>query len=488
MNANSITRRLITVVLLLELLSALVLVVVVALYESHIHLTAFDVMLRGRADTLFGAVQDADDAADDVMLDMTGVTVPKSDFFEVEDESGQVLGRSSQWPEQEVLKGLSKAKANGIFRSTVQGQMYRFIVIHAVRVVDPREKGGGIAHRIRVIYGAPTQQVWWQVMKTVRFYTIATLLLIVVTGAAMVWSLRRALAPLNELAEEAGRISAQQWSFHPPASAYETQELAPLTHALEAALGRLQEAFSQQRRFTSNAAHELKTDIAIAKSSLQLLTMHSRSADEYQQGLEICLSDCLRLEATVQRMLVLARAEYASSKRGTHETTTPPSCDAVACVRGSIRQFSALAELSHVTLNLNAPEEAMVPLDSEDCTSLCSNLLHNALVHSEPGSAVNAAVSLSEGWVSIAIQDSGKGIAPEDMPHVFEPFYRGDSSRDRRSGSTGLGLAICKTLCESAGGSLTLASEPSKGTVATVLLPLASPGVRSSPDNTFSFA
>src|SRR5215469_5275454 len=283
MKMHSITRRLISVVLLLELFSALVLIGVVALYESHIHLQAFDVMLRGRADTLFGAVQDADDAADSVIFDITGVTLPKEDIFDV-DEGGYSLGRSSQWPEQQVVKGLAKVKPSGIFSTSVDGRSYRFIVTHGVRVVDPKEKGGGVAHSIRVIYGASTQEVWRQVMKTVRFYAIATVLLLAVTGAAMAWFLRRGLAPLKELAEEAGRISAQQWSFHPPESARQTQELAPLNSALEGALGRLQEAFSRQRRFTSNAAHELKTDIAVAKSSLQLLNMRSRTPEEYQQG------------------------------------------------------------------------------------------------------------------------------------------------------------------------------------------------------------
>lgn len=487
MKTASLTRRLITVVLLLEFFSSLVLMAVVALYESHTHLKAFDVMLRGRADTIFGAVQDADDANDNVMLDMTGLSIPKIDYFDVVGDNGQVLGKSQQWPNDEVTKGLAKAKANGIFRATVDGKDYRFIIIHGVRVVDPGTKGGGVAHPVHVIYGAPTERVWWQVIETVRFYAIATLLLLAATGAAMVWSLRRGLAPLKELAEEAARISAQQWNFHPPASAYQTQELAPLTRALEAALGRLQEAFSQQRRFTSNAAHELKTDVAIAKSSLQLLNMRSRSIEEYQQGLEACLADCMRLEDTVQRMLTLARAENSTSKVRQHETSSEES-DAVACIRRSIDQLSPVAGLSQVFVHLNAPEEATVSLISDDCTILFSNLLHNALTHSKPESAVDATITVADNYVTIAIQDSGDGIAAEDLPHVCEPFYRGDSSRDRRTGSTGLGLSICKAICESAGGSLTLTSELNIGTLATVRLPLAAVPNPAEHNPKFSFA
>jgi signal transduction histidine kinase len=485
MKMQSITRRLIAVVLLLELLCGLALIGIMVLYESNIHLRAFDVMLSGRAYALFGAVEDAEDAADSVVLDLNSVAVPPRDFFRV-DEEGQLLGQSPRWPEQEVRNGLQRVNPHGIFRTSIDGRSYRFIVFRGVRVIDPREKNGGVAHRIRVIYGAPVGPVWHQVLNTVRFLAIATLLLLAATGGAMAWFLRRGLAPLKELAEEASRISAQQWSFHPPESARYTQELAPLASALEAALGRLQEAFSQQRRFTSNAAHELKTDIAIAKSSLQLLSMKPRSAEEYQQGLDVCLADCLRLEETVQRMLMLARAESASSAAG--NKTEAQNSDLAACARESARQLTSLVELSRVNVIFEASNETPVPLDVNDCTVLCSNLLHNAIIHSAPGSIVNLAISTSDGWVTLTVQDYGDGISPEALPHVFEPFYRGDPSRDRRSGSTGLGLAICRALCQAAGGSISLTSELHAGTLVTVRLPIAvRPSITQS-EATFSLA
>ncbi|MCL2660600.1 MAG: HAMP domain-containing histidine kinase [Acidobacteriaceae bacterium] len=460
---KSITRRLIAIVLLLEFFSALVLIAVVALYETHVHLRAFDILLRGRAYAVLGAVQDADDAADSVILDMAGIHVPKGDFYEV-DELGQTLGRSAQWPEQQVQSGLQRAGHNGVFPATIDGKRYRFIVIHGVRVVDPGAKDGGVTHSIRIIYGASTHRVWEQVERTVRLFAVVTLLLLAATGAAMAWSLRRGLKPLQQLAEEAGRISAQQWSFRAPERAHETRELAPLAGALETALERLQEAFSQQKRFTSNAAHELKTDIAVAKSSLQLLAMRERTAEEYQQGLEGCLADCIRVEETVQRILTLARVESATAQ------SPPPSADAALCARESIQHLAALAELSRVEVHLDTAPAA-VALDANDCMVLITNLLHNALLHSRPDSAVQITLATEDKQVSLKVQDEGDGIAPEDLPHVFEPFYRGDAARDRRSGSTGLGLAICKAICEGAGGSITLASTPGAGTLVEVRLP-----------------
>jgi hypothetical protein len=157
MKMQSITRRLITVVLLLELLCGLVLIGVMVLYESHTHLRAFDVMLSGRAYAVFGAVQDADDAADSVILDMNSLAVPPRDVFRV-DEQGQVLGQSPQWPEEAVRKGLERVRPNGIFRALINGRSYRFIVFRGVRVIDPNDKNGGVAHSIRVIYGPLSDQ------------------------------------------------------------------------------------------------------------------------------------------------------------------------------------------------------------------------------------------------------------------------------------------------------------------------------------------
>ncbi len=486
MKTQSITRKLITIVLLLEFISAIVLIGSAALYERHIRLQAFDVMLRGRAYALLGAVQDADDERDDVMFDMTGLSLPENDFFSV-DEDGHVLGRSHPWPEEQVVKDLNQARANDIFRTAVDGRGYRFIVVHGVRVVDPGAKNGGVTHPIRVIYGAPTSHLWHQVLESIRFYSIMTLLLLAVTAGALTWFLSRALVPLKALAGEAERISAQQWNFHPPESAYATRELVPLINALKAALDRLQVAFSQQRRFTGNAAHELKTDVAIAKSSIQLLSMRQRTADEYQKGLEVCLNDCLRLEETIQRMLTLARVESVASAV---EATTAKSSisDAAACMRESVIRLRSLAEISGITVKVDAPVEAPVPMPEGDCILLFTNLIHNALIHSKQGSIVSVAVRSSDASTSFQIQDYGDGISPDVLPHVFEPFYRGDSSRDRRTGGTGLGLAICKALCEGVGGSIAITSQPGTGTLVTVHLPIHKLSFSNGPKTTLSLA
>ena len=360
---------------------------------------------------------------------------------------------------------LAQSERDGIYRVRLDRQPYRFVVVHAVRIVDPGEKGG-IQRPIVVRYGASTEHLWGEVWEAVRFNALASLVLLTATGIGMTWFLRRSLAPLAELAEEASRISAQRWQFHPRESARAVIELSPLILALEETLRRLQRSFEQQRQFTSDAAHELKTDLAIAKSSLQLLAMRPRSPEEYERGLEVCLADTLRLERTVAEMLTLARVESAEAS-----PSPGAGCDLNLHLHTVVAQLASLAELNQVIVRTDAPCRTQVALSEQDARLLCTNLLLNALQHSRPRTEVQARLHRSAGLVTLTIRDQGRGIAPAALAHVFEPFYRGDAARDRRTGGTGLGLSICKGICEKAGGQITISSEPGRGTEVSVRLP-----------------
>lgn len=465
---RSLTRRLLGTVLLLELISALVLIGAGAVYEWRTHMAAFDVMLHGRADTLLGAVGDAEDPGDNVMLDMSGLALPKRDIYRVVDEKGKLLGESRIVIPANVQSQACRDKRPE--KTTIVNHEYRLICISGTRVVDPGDANGGVRHSITVLYGSRTGHIRHDVFEAVRFYATATIVLLIMTSIALIWLLRRDLAPLRQLAGEAEKISARNWFFKAPGAAHETVELAPLAQAIEAALARLQLSFEQQRRFTSDAAHELKTNVAIAKSSLQLLTMRSRSTEEYRRGLELCLDDCTRLERIVQEMLTLARVEQEPTKRSveTHR------CSISECLETGIRQTATFAELRRVRVEPLVAQDSWVGLDVRDCVLLCSNLLLNAVEHSPAGSAIRVRLTNDRDSVTLSIEDEGEGIATRDLPYIFEPFYRGDPSRSRKSGGTGLGLAICKAICEGAGGSISVRNRKDRGAEALVVLPAQS--------------
>jgi signal transduction histidine kinase len=464
---SSIAFRLIAAVLLVELVSAALVIALAWGFERHNHFRSFEVMLHGRADSVLGAVQDAEDVGDNVMLDLADLHVPAEDVYEVWDGRGHLLGRSPNW---QGSAGMRAPDHNGFFRARLRDHDYRLLFMRGTRIVDPGEPGGGHLRFVTILYGAPTERVWNAIYGAVEFYAVGMLLLVLITGPLIAWVLHRGLEPLRQLASMAGRVSADSWEFSPPASARETAELAPLTSALENALQRLERSFTQQRAFVSDAAHELKTAVAVVKSSLQLVGMRPRTPEEYQAGNERALADTERIEDLVAKMLTLARVESGAATSGSTATS-----DLSHCVCTTVSQLEALATVHQVAVAVHdLPADAcIVPLLPDDCSLIVSNLLMNAIQHSPPHTQVEVRLRLLDGSAELTIQDCGDGIDPAALPHVFDRFYRGDPSRARATGGAGLGLAICKAAVEKAGGAITLASEPDLGTTATVRLPVS---------------
>ncbi len=467
MKLRSIKMQLIASVLLVELASALCITGLALVYERHTHFRAFDVMLHGRADSLLGAVQDAGDAQDNVMLDGSQTSLPHRDIYAVWDENRRVLGHSPAWmvPTTEERQAASSIPFQEI---DVAGRQYRTIRTTGMRIVDPGEKGG-VLHRITIVYGAPTKPVWEAIWGAVAFYGLMSLLVVLLTGLCMFWFLRRGLAPLDELAVQAAGVSVSSWHFAPSDQIRETTELAPLALALETALQGLERSFTQQHRFVSDAAHELKTAVAVVKSSLQLLTIKPRTVSEYHAGLARCQVDCERMEEIVAKMLTLARVE---NKAIHPEGLVVYSTDLTRVVRKVVSQLTSFADLNRVRIHIATPEAIILDIATEDLELLVSNLLMNALQHSKPDDAVEVTANSLGRWVELRIADQGSGIEQESLPYIFDRFYRSDPSRSRHTGGTGLGLAICKAITLKSRGTIEIKSKLGEGTTAIVRLPL----------------
>jgi signal transduction histidine kinase len=469
MRFRSIKTQLIVSVLLVELASAVLGTALVVLYERHARFRTFDIMLRGRADSLLGAVQDAEDAQDSVMLDGSEINLPHDDIYEVWDENGRILGHSPAWK----IAGGSNVLATSqkqFEEIRVHGAGYRTIRMDGLRVVDPGDNNGGVRRRVTIVYGSPTSPVWQAVWNAVLFYGATSLILVFLTGVVMFWLLRRGLAPLNELAAQASGLSVNSWRFAPSDRIRETTELAPLATALETAMQGLERSFKQQHQFVSDATHELKTAVAVIKSSLQLLSMKPRAASEYQAGLERCQIDCRRMEEIVVRMLTLARVESNTTSTVDHSSIHPTNL--AQTVKNVATQLETFAELNRVGIEISVPDALTLDMEEDELELLCSNLLMNALQHSEAADVVRVIGRSAGGWLDLVIADEGSGIEKEFLPYVFDRFYRNDSSRSRRTGGTGLGLAICKAITIKAKGTIEIRSKPGSGTTVVVRLPL----------------
>jgi signal transduction histidine kinase len=456
MKTSSLIHRAILSVLLIESLCALALVCTAVWHERRTRLRALDITLEGRSDSLIGAVQDAEDPEDRVKVDPAEFRPPSADVYAVYSQNGVIVGSSDQAPRALIGRG-----ADGYRDATADGHHYRVLQREALRIIDREETGGvGLRRPVTVLYAIGTDHIWHQVLESVNFYIVVSIGLLFVTAIMLIYLLRRLLEPLKELAAEAAGIRANELVFRAPASTRGIRELQPLADALSQSIASLRHAFEMQHRFINDAAHELKTAVAVVRSTVQVLTMRTRTQDEYQLGLNQVLSDNDRVEELVSRMLTLARF-------GERSQTPLVEIDLAEHVQHTLMNLNSVAEARGVLLKPSLATGIKIHLPADAAQILVSNLVMNAIQHSSTGAEVRVTVRLhdaAERPAVLEVQDFGSGIAAENLPHVFDRFFREDPSRSRETGGAGLGLAICKSIVENADGSIELQSQYGRGT------------------------
>ena len=467
----SITRRIIVTVLVGQLLLTAGLTLAAVLYARAELGSAFDSTLRGRATATLALVRYSESQPPGLLFDASLLPPPSDlvhrDVFEIRDSGGNLIARSQGSAE---IPGEATQGPGAFADFTLRGRAYRAVTLRNVAVLDDEETVK-VPSRVTVIYAASLGEVREQLTQLGLSVAGTSMLLLLISGGIAAWSVRRGLEPLHGLAEKAGAISVRNWDFQPPAGAAMTEELAPLTGAIETVLKGLKESFRQQRDFTSNAAHELKTSVAIVKSTLQSLQQRPRSEDEYRAGLEELLGDCGRLEDLLERMLRLARIEqWAENGAPRNQAST----ELVSTCEAAIERIQRLAEGREIAVELIAsPAAIRLQADPQDLELIWVNLLENAVQYSPAGSKVALRVQRNGGGtVIVSAEDSGPGIPADELPHIFERFHRGDPSRSRCTGGFGLGLAICKALVTAYGGRIEAINRPTQGTEVRVELPV----------------
>jgi signal transduction histidine kinase len=433
--------------------------------------SAFDSSLHQKTLSLRALVRYPENNSPRLIFDPTGLPPSADavhpDMFAIYLSDGTMLAHSPGW---NGLPPGARLSGGGIARFRQAGVPFRALVMRDIEILDREDESGRAGAKITVVYASTLLGVRQRVWRVGLYLGAACLLLVAVAAWLTVWTIRRSLAPLHELAARAGGITVRQWSFEAPPAAAATPELRPLTQALETLISRLHDSFARQREFTSDLAHELKTAVAIIKSSLQVLLQAPRTALDYHAGAEALLGDCERLESLVERMLRLARAEQFA-EHGTPRQVA--RADLMSTCDAALSRVAALANSKDVQLKLEGISNAQVAADPDDLELVWVNLLDNAVRYSPPGSTVTLRLSdLQNRRAALCVDDSGEGIPAEDLPNVFERFRRGNGVFALSAGGFGLGLAICKTIIEAYGGSIELESQPGRGTRVRVELPV----------------
>jgi signal transduction histidine kinase len=472
MAQTSIRRRLVATIVIAQVLLVVGLVDV-AVFVTRARLRdAFDVALHGRAMSIAALVRYSETTPGELVFEGELAPPPMSsegpDLYQVFVNDHRLLANSANWPEKHGV--LPPRGDRWMATYVVNGAPYRALRLEHLPVLD-REGSGTTNDFLTVTYAAPVEPVFRALSNVLLYIVLGSVVLLAVTSGFSIWALGRSLRPLSELAEGAAAVSPSNWRLNPSPEATETMELEPLTHAMTSMLAGLHQAFTQQREFLANAAHELKTPVAILKSTLQSLVQKPRSSEEYRKGLDEALDDLARLEKLLHSMLRLARAEQWASgslRRDLHAVDIGATCQL------ALERVQAVAQQRRVGLDFTASEAIELAADPDDLELVWSNLLENAIRFSPEGETVRMTMQRNNGNGVVEVADKGPGIPAAELPHIFDRFYRADSSRSRNSGGYGLGLAISKALIEAYGGTIQPYSNPGGGTRMVVSVPVHS--------------
>ena len=293
------------------------------------------------------------------------------------------------------------------------------------------------------------------------FFGLPIALLLTVLGG---WLLAgRALEPVEEITSAARSISATDLSRR--INLGRQDELGRLAGTFDEMIGRLEQAFHEQRRLAADVSHELRSPLAIVEAQVSLALRRARAAGDYRAALENVQEEVDHMSAMVNQLLLLARADAGE------EPVAREEIDLAAQVRAVVELVEPLAADKGLTLRMEARETILVNGDAGRLRQLLLNLLTNAFAHTPAGGIVTVTLAAEDERAVLTVGDNGEGIAADDLPHIFERFYRADRARRRDAGNSGLGLSIVSWIVEAHGGTIDVASAPGQGTTFTVGLP-----------------
>jgi len=333
------------------------------------------------------------------------------------------------------------------------------------RVLALRRTGRG-ASTVLVV-ASPLAEVDRSVERLRLLLLVAGPMALVLAGGGGWLLARAALRPVGRMTEQAEAIGADR--LHDRVSVPDAvDELNRLARTLNGMLDRIEHGVVEQRRFVADASHELRTPLAVMRAELEVALRGDDPADDASEVLGSAAEEVARMSKIVDDLLTLAHRDENSLEL----LLTPVDLGEIAAqVAGQLRP---LAGEGGVRLVVEARSVAVVA-DQARITQVVTNLVDNAVKYTGAGGSVRVRVWEQGGGGGLAVSDTGPGIGPEDLPRVFDRFFRLDAARSRARGGSGLGLAICKELVEAHGGRIWADSVPGAGSTFTLTLPAQPP-------------
>ena len=324
-----------------------------------------------------------------------------------------------------------------------------------------------------IVVGQTTTEITDVLHTFIYVIVFAMVGVIVLAGLGGLFLAERALKPVQLITKTAQNIEGSDLSQR--INVKTDDELGRLASTLNEMIGRLEESFNRQRQFTADASHELRTPLAIMQAEATLALSKERTPDDYRKSLETISQESDYMSSVISKLLFLARSDAGK------EQLNFEGVELKELITGLSANIEVLAQDKEIKFAVDAKEELTVNGDKVKLRQLFINILENAVRYTPADGLISVSLVKQESNAVVSISDTGIGIPPEHLPHIFERFYRVDKARARADGGVGLGLAIAKIIAESHKGTITVASEVGKGTTFTISLPLkdAEPSVKS---------
>lgn len=286
------------------------------------------------------------------------------------------------------------------------------------------------------------------------------------------WLAGTALAPVRLIMDEMDAIKDGRSLHRRLAVPLSNDELARLALTLNGMLARLETSFGSLHRFTADASHELKTPLMVLRAGVERALTHPGTPSESIEALDEALEQVNQMSEMVEDLLTLARADEGRAP------LTLEELDVRDLVADAAETAGLLAEAQGVDVTSKVPDQPVtLAVDRQRIRELLLNLVTNAVKYTPAGGSVAIALEDQAELVRIRVSDTGIGIAPGDLPNIFDRFWRADPARSRTGDrpGVGLGLAITKWIAEAHGGTIVVSSRPGRGTTFTVTLPREAP-------------
>ena len=298
---------------------------------------------------------------------------------------------------------------------------------------------------------------------------IATTIIILLSSVCTYFLTKKTLTPLQKLTSEVSQIQAQNLSTQ-LAVPNSKDEIAQLTSSFNEMLARLDNAFSTQKQFSANAAHELRTPLAVLQTNLEVFEKKQEpEMVEYRQLFTMIKEQTARLSQLVGTLLDMTNLK---SVPRTDQVTLEELVDEVFC------DLDPVAEKAGISIHFNNSANQDSHTDVTGSYVLLYravyNLVENAIKYNRPNGSVTVSVKEKNSQVMILVKDTGIDISPENQKKIFDPFFRVDKSRSRAMGGAGLGLALVDSIAREHGGSVKVLESNEKGSIIALMLPVSS--------------